>query len=694
MKMQSFPLVMAPWLLLLFVPCVSGSSVTPIQKVLTMLGGMLEKAKEGKHAEQVEWSATKTMCTEVELVKQTDIQEADVKKQALKADQEQHDSEVKRLAKEILDHEASITDYKKDEKKATEDRKGERTTYETTHQDYSESITAITQAIGVLKERAADKPQKASLLQDLVADVVALPSEAKRAINIFLSQGKKADETQSLSAPEANAYEFQSDSIVTMLEGLKDKFVDERTALEKKEMIQKQAYDTVMMDLRNSINAASSEIEKKGQSKAENTAGSIESSSLFDQVSASRDEDQKALTELTSMCQQKSADFKSRQTLREEEITAVEKAIEIISGDAVSGSAEKHLPSMLQAHRGSSLVQFLSASEDPSNQQKAIAFLNAKSEVLSSHLLFALASQMTGDPFQKVKKLISDLITKLKVQEAEEGDHKKWCDDELKTNGQTRKDKTSEVDTLHSQIDQLESRLAVLKKDLAGLAKAIAEINSAVAEETENRGNEKDNNEKTIVEAVEGQTAIAKAKAVLSDFYKKAGAATAFTQQKLKEPYDEAFQGQQKQSNNVLAFLDVISSDFARLESDTKKAESAAQAAYDSFMDVSKKDKEAKDAEVKTKEKEQLEKTGDLSTKNDDLESAQKQLDAALDYFDKLKPSCVNTAVPHEERVQRREEEISALKEALEILNGEGVPSGPDSLYSSTQGGNLAVDYR
>lgn len=111
-------------------------------------------------------------------------------------------------------------------------------------------------------------------------------------------------------------------------------------------------------------------------------------------------------------------------------------------------------------------------------------------------------------------------------------------------------------------------------------------------------------------------------------------------------------------------------------------------------MDVSKKDKEAKDAEVKTKEKEQLEKTGDLSTKNDDLESAQKQLDAALDYFDKLKPSCVNTAVPHEERVQRREEEISALKEALEILNGEGVPSGPDSLYSSTQGGNLAVDYR
>jgi len=313
---------------------------------------------------------------------------------------------------------------------------------------------------------------------------------------------------------------------------------------------------------------------------------------------------------------------------------------------------------------------------------------------LDSHVLSALALQMTADPFQKVKKLITDLITKLKAQEAEEGDHKKWCDDELKTNGQTRKDKTAEVDTLKSTIDQLESRLAVLKKDLAAISKGIAEINKAVADATEIREKEKNSNEATIVEAVNGQTAIAKAKVILSDFYKKAGAATAFTQRKSKEPYDEAFTGQQKGGSNVLAFLEVISSDFARLEADTTKAESTAQSEYDAFMETSTKAKDAKDAETKTKEKEQVDKTGDLANKNDDLESGQKQLDAALDYFDKLKPSCINVAQPVKERVQRREEEIASLKEALEILNGEGVPSGPDALYSSTQGGNLAVDNR
>ena len=39
-----------------------------------------------------------------------------------------------------------------------------------------------------------------------------------------------------MSAPEANAYEFQSHGVIEMLEKLLDKFIDERTTLEKEEM--------------------------------------------------------------------------------------------------------------------------------------------------------------------------------------------------------------------------------------------------------------------------------------------------------------------------------------------------------------------------------------------------------------------------------------------------------------------------
>ena len=49
----------------------------------------------------------------------------------------------------------------------------------------------------------------------------------------------------------------------------------------------------------------------------------------------------------------------------------------------------------------------------------------------------------------------------------------------------------------------------------------------------------------------------------------------------------------------------------------------------------------------------------------------QRELQAAMDYYDKLKPSCIETGVSHEERAARRQEEIESLQEALKILNGE-----------------------
>ena len=52
-------------------------------------------------------------------------------------------------------------------------------------------------------------------------------------ISAFLSQGDElGQDPMDVSAPQANAYEFQSSGIVDMLEKLKDKFEDERTDLE------------------------------------------------------------------------------------------------------------------------------------------------------------------------------------------------------------------------------------------------------------------------------------------------------------------------------------------------------------------------------------------------------------------------------------------------------------------------------
>merc|ERR1719401_2710215 len=97
------------------------------------------------------------------------------------------------------------------------------------------------------------------------------------------------------------------------------------------------------------------------------------------------------------------------------------------------------------------------------------------------------------------------------------------------------------------------------------------------------------------------------------------------------------------ESGGVVGMLEVIESDFARLESDTKASESTSQKEYDEFMTDSKVDKTEKNTDVEHKTAKKQDESQALTVKREDLEGTQKELDAALAYFDKLKPSCVDS---------------------------------------------------
>merc|ERR1719253_75173 len=120
--------------------------------------------------------------------------------------------------------------------------------------------------------------------------------------------------------------------------------------------------------------------------------------------------------------------------------------------------------------------------------------------------------------------------------------------------------------------------------------------------------------------------------------------------------------------------IEVIESDFARLEAETESSEDEAQDEFQRFSDESEKDKAVKGADKGHKEHTRTTKSGELLDAKKDLKHTQEELDSALAYFEKLRPSCVDSDLSYEERVKRREEEIKSLKEALEILSGQDVP--------------------
>ena len=191
------------------------AKVTPVQKVIQLMQGMIEKGTAEKKAEEVQFAAYKMFCENTSKDKTQAIATANEEIESLKADIEKYSADAARLKAEIAAHDEDISVWNGDVKAANKVRAIEQADFEATHKDYSESVSALQRAIVVLKAKEADVKQ-ASFMQvgESLKSLNLIPEEAKRAIDAFMQQSDSAPEGLGVSAPEANGYEFQSGGIV------------------------------------------------------------------------------------------------------------------------------------------------------------------------------------------------------------------------------------------------------------------------------------------------------------------------------------------------------------------------------------------------------------------------------------------------------------------------------------------------
>merc|ERR1740129_1394132 len=114
--------------------------------------------------------------------------------------------------------------------------------------------------------------------------------------------------------------------------------------------------------------------------------------------------------------------------------------------------------------------------------------------------------------------------------------------------------------------------------------------------------------------------------------------------------------------DGVMGLLDVILSDFTRLETETATAEDAAANAHSRYMAESEQDAAVKTTEQTHKEKNKRQAEESLHSNQKELSQTQDELSAAMDYYDKLKADCIDTGLSTEERKQKRQEEIQSLQ--------------------------------
>jgi len=450
------------------------------------------------------------------------------------------------------------------------------------------------------------------------------------------------------------------------------KFEDQRLGVEKAEISAKANFETLKQALSDEIKASNKSIAQKVSKKAQCLDDAAQAKGDLEITTAAKAEDETKLSDTLAECSARAEEFEKNQVLRKDEIVAISTALKILSSDAVSGNADKHLPALVQT----SFAQLRSSTQGDDTRKRVIEFLQGRAQKTGSRYLALVANRASEDPFKKIKKMIKDMIVKLMEEANAEADHKGYCDSELATNKQTRENKAAEAEDLTAQIEKATADISQLTEQITTLADDIASIKGQQADAQGIRDAEKAKNQETIADAKVAQAAVEKAMQVLKDFYAKAADASLLQgtnglasemAQASKAPY----KGMASGGGNLVDFLDVILSDFARLESETSTAEDNSQTGHDKFMNEALDDVALKSTDQEHKEGKRDQTTELNRNLKKELKLTHEELDAALKYYDELKPSCLDQGLSYADRVAQREEEIKSLQEALKILAGE-----------------------
>merc|ERR1719159_1952346 len=276
------------------------------------------------------------------------------------------------------------------------------------------------------------------------------------------------------------------------------------------------------------------------------------------------------------------------------------------------------------------------------------------------------------------------MVEKLVAEQAEEAEHKAWCDAELTKTAKAKKSKLAKVEELDTRIEKGCALVDKLREQISGLAADLSEMDKADKEAMEMRQAENAEflaKKKDLDGALKATSSAIK---VLRDYYEgksflqasdTASMASLMQEREQASMQEVAAASQPKGSaaSSVIGLLEVAESDFTKALEEAQSAEDAAQQEYDAMMQDNKVSRAEKMTDQKNKKAEVQRLQNMIAETRLDHKDASDELNAILEYTDKLKGSCETKAPSFEERQKRRKQEMDGLQNALAILEGKAI---------------------
>merc|ERR1719281_579023 len=434
----------------------------PIRRIVNLLQKMQEVAEEGERDKDLnekficycEKNDGELQASTEELRNKIPQIEASIK-EPLDADLARHKSD-RQAAKESIDT-------------ATKQREKEADAFAEESGELKSNIAALKKA-----SDAIAKGMSGSFLQSSAANTLRQIAVD----NLNLSRYQRDTLTSFLSTN--TGYAPASGEILGILRQLQEDMEKELKEITETENAAISEFEGLVAAKEKEIAAAT---EDKTQRAGETAVQIVQ---LQNDLADAKDElgaDEAFLMELKKSCATKAKEYEERKEMRAQEAVALAETIKILNDDDALDLFKKTLPSP-------SLLR-LAKSAAQTRAEAAQVLRSVKVSKFSPKLsLIAMALEGKKVGFEKVLKMIDEMVATLKVEQTDDEAQLKWCNAEFDKNEDETKETKRLSEGLASKIEETNQGIQVTTDEIAALKKSIKDTDEAVAEATEQRKEE------------------------------------------------------------------------------------------------------------------------------------------------------------------------------------------------------------
>jgi hypothetical protein len=593
------------------------------------------------------------------------------------------------LEADLVKHKKDREDAKAAIADATAQREKEKAAFDAEDAEDKANIAACGKAI-----KAIEKGMAGGFLQSSAATTlknIVINRDMDRFSRMMLTDFLQSSSGESGSTGE----------IVGILKQLLETMEKEHKEVVDEEAAAVAEFETLVDAKEKEIQAATEAVESKTEKNGEYAVKIVNLKNDLEDAQEALAEDQKFTAELKKGCATAETDYESRVKGRAEELVAVQETIKILNDDDALDLFKKTLPSP-------SLLQVTDTRDIRDSA------LQALSGVQNSQKLGFIELALMGKKvsFDKVIKMMDDMVVLLKEEQKDDEAQKEWCETEFETSEDKEVELGHKLEGLTAAIEEMTEGIKKLTDEIKALEDGIVALDKSVAEATETR---KAEHEEFVTVAAQNNAAVqllGVAENRLNKFYnpaaykppqrrelteeeriyvqsggadprdaEEAAAAqtgiagtgvTVFQQGGVAPPPPPATAGayKKKSAGGPTALIQKLSNELKMEIQANEMDEKNAQEDYEELMAESASKRAADSKTITEKETQKAGLEGELGTAKKDLKATSTDLMSLKEYVADLHGNCDFLLENFEVRKEARSGEIDAIGKAKAVLSG------------------------